>query len=432
MSSSAGTDSCGGGGASWECAGPRTSALATRASVNEEDVTIVDLRIGSSGTLQVRVMRVRLGARRRAHSDRVARVRTAMTVQLSSPGSSLTPRLPGRPRPRDGTVPKGRPGVDRRPRRPGDVQTPPRPAVGAPGSRRVSHRGPAVAIATRVAGPVSGRRRRTCHWSWVQLVPTGTSAVTARFLALVSTGRRTIMTVLEMRGVRKSYPGVEALDGLDLAVERGEIVAVLGPNGAGKSTAFELLLGLVRPTAGTVEVLGHAPGRVRGRVGAMLQSAGLPEQVTVRELVRLVGRSYPQALEVDDVLARTSLTKRAARTVTNLSGGERQRLLLALALVGAPEVLLLDEPTAAMDVASRRSFWDQARASVEDGATVLFATHDLAEAAAVADRVLVVSAGRLVADTTADELTHQGDDDLEEVFLALTAERSSAFDEGDD
>ncbi|WP_193312978.1 ABC transporter ATP-binding protein [Georgenia subflava] len=240
------------------------------------------------------------------------------------------------------------------------------------------------------------------------------------------------MTVLEMRGVRKSYPGVEALDGLDLAVERGEIVAVLGPNGAGKSTAFELLLGLVRPTAGTVEVLGHAPGRVRGRVGAMLQSAGLPEQVTVRELVRLVGRSYPQALEVDDVLARTSLTKRAARTVTNLSGGERQRLLLALALVGAPEVLLLDEPTAAMDVASRRSFWDQARASVEDGATVLFATHDLAEAAAVADRVLVVSAGRLVADTTADELTHQGDDDLEEVFLALTAERSSAFDEGDD
>jgi ABC-2 type transport system ATP-binding protein len=241
------------------------------------------------------------------------------------------------------------------------------------------------------------------------------------------------MTVLEMHDVHKHYRGAIALDGLDLAVERGEIVAVLGPNGAGKTTAFELFLGLVRPTSGSVSVLGRAPGGpVRGRVGAMLQSAGLPEQVTVRELVRLVGRSYPRALATDDVLARTALTRRADRTVTTLSGGERQRLLLALALVGAPEVLLLDEPTAAMDVASRRTFWDQARASVADGVTILFATHDLTEAATVADRVLVVSAGRLVADTTADELTRHGSEDLEEVFLTLTAERSSAADEGDD
>lgn len=239
------------------------------------------------------------------------------------------------------------------------------------------------------------------------------------------------MTVLEMQGVRKEYGGVPALDGLDLTVQRGEIVAVLGPNGAGKTTTFELLLGLVRPSAGSVRVLGEEPGpRVRGRTGAMLQSAGLPEQVTVRELVRLIGRSYPQSLDVDDVLARTGLAKRAGRTVTTLSGGERQRLLLALALVGAPELLLLDEPTAAMDVAARRTFWEQARA--QDGATIVFATHDLAEAAAVADRVLVVSQGRLVADTTADSLTNHGNEDLEEVFLALTAERSSALDEGDD
>ena len=239
------------------------------------------------------------------------------------------------------------------------------------------------------------------------------------------------MTVLEMRGVRKEYGEVTALDGMDLAVEQGEIVAVLGPNGAGKTTTFELLLGLIRPTTGSVRVLGEEPGpRVRGRIGAMLQSAGLPEQVTVRELVRLIGRSYPQMLDVDDVLASTGLTKRARRAVTTLSGGERQRVLLALALVGAPQLLLLDEPTAAMDVAAKRTFWEQARAL--DDATIVFATHDLAEAAAVADRVLVVSQGRLVADTTADALTNHGDEDLEEVFLALTAERSCALDDGDD
>ena len=239
------------------------------------------------------------------------------------------------------------------------------------------------------------------------------------------------MTVLEMQAVRKEYGEVTALDGLDLTVEHGEIVAVLGPNGAGKTTTFELLLGLIRPTAGSVRVLGEEPGpRVRGRIGAMLQSAGLPEQVTVRELVRLIGRSYPQALDADDVLASTGLTKRARRPVTALSGGERQRLLLALALVGAPELLLLDEPTAAMDVAARRNFWEQARA-LED-ATIVFATHDLTEAAAVADRVLVVAQGRLVADTTAEDLTNHGSEDLEEVFLALTAERSCALDDGDD
>ncbi len=237
------------------------------------------------------------------------------------------------------------------------------------------------------------------------------------------------MTVLEMCDVHKTYAEVRALDGLDLVVERGEIVAVLGPNGAGKTTAFELLLGLSRPTSGHVEVLGQAPGgAVRARVGAMLQSAGLPAQTTVRDLVRLLGRAYPRSLPVDEVLERTSLTGRAGARVTSLSGGERQRLLLALALVGAPEVLLLDEPTAAMDVASRRAFWRQTRASVAEGATLLFATHDLAEASAVADRVVVLHEGRTVADATPEELTDHGRSDLEDVFLALTDEWSSAVD----
>ncbi|WP_432514302.1 ABC transporter ATP-binding protein [Kineococcus sp. SYSU DK001] len=226
------------------------------------------------------------------------------------------------------------------------------------------------------------------------------------------------MDVIEMSGVAKTYGAVRAVDGLDLRVREGEVVALLGPNGAGKSTTFELLLDLVRPTTGTVRVLGGPPSAARARVGAMLQSAGLPEQVIVRELVRLVGHAYPHHLPVADVLDRTGLTTRATRTVTALSGGERQRLLLALALVGEPELLLLDEPTAAMDVLARRAFWAQARAATAAGATILFATHDLTEAAAVADRVVVLAAGRCVADGTPQALA--GDGDLETAYLTLT------------
>jgi ABC-2 type transport system ATP-binding protein len=231
------------------------------------------------------------------------------------------------------------------------------------------------------------------------------------------------MAVLELRSVRKEYRGVVALADVDLRVERGQIVALLGPNGAGKSTAVELLLGSVRPTDGEVTVLDQTPGgRVRRRVGAMQQTAGLPGQVTVRELVRLIGRSYPASLPVDEVLERTGLTSRAGRMVTDLSGGERQRLQLAMALVGAPDVLLLDEPTAAMDPASRRAFWDRARASVREGVTILFATHDLAETAAVADRIVVLHHGRVIAQATPEELTNHGSRDLEQVFLTLTQE----------
>ncbi len=241
-----------------------------------------------------------------------------------------------------------------------------------------------------------------------------------------------MVAVLELEDVHKEYAGVAALDGLDLRVEEGELVAVLGPNGAGKTTTFELLLGLARPTRGRVRVLGDRPGAQRARVGAMLQGAGLPDQVTVRELVGLVGRAYPRAYPTDDVLARTALTRHADKVVTALSGGERQRLLLAMALVGAPDLLLLDEPTAAMDVASRRAFWERARESVAEGATVVFATHDLLEAQAVAARVVVVADGRVRADATPDELTHHGRDDLEDVFLTLTRERTSAGPDGED
>jgi ABC-2 type transport system ATP-binding protein len=239
------------------------------------------------------------------------------------------------------------------------------------------------------------------------------------------------MAVVQMRAVRKEYGPVVALAGLDLRVERGEIVALLGPNGAGKSTTFEVLLGLVRPTRGEVTILDLPPGGpVRRRVGAMLQNAGLPELVTVRELVRLIGRSYPASLPVDYVLERTGLTSCATRTITDLSGGERQRVQLAMAMVGNPEVLLLDEPTAGMDVQSRRAFWERARASVRDGAAILFATHDLAEAGAVADRIVVVDDGRGIAEGTPQELTAHGSRDLEDVFLALTQEAGIAAAQG--
>lgn len=237
--------------------------------------------------------------------------------------------------------------------------------------------------------------------------------------------------VIRTRGVRKTYGDVVAVDGIDLEVRRGEIVAVLGPNGAGKTTLFELLLGLVRPTAGTVEVLGERPGvATRLRTGAMMQSVGLPEQVRVAELVDLVGRAHPLRLPVREVLERTALADRARRRVTDLSGGERQRLLLALAIVGAPEILLLDEPTAAMDVVSRRSFWAQTRRAAAEGATVVFATHDLTEARTVAGRVVVLAHGRVLADATPADLTHHGREDLEDVFVTLTEEISAAHPEG--
>ncbi len=215
------------------------------------------------------------------------------------------------------------------------------------------------------------------------------------------------MTALRLNGVHKRYGDLSALADVDLEIDRGEVVALLGPNGAGKTTVFELLLGLTRPSAGDVQVLGEPPGpRRRRRVGVMLQSAGLPDHTTVAELVHMLARSYPAMLPIDEVLERVGLTRQARRPVTALSGGERQRMLLAIAVAAAPEVLLLDEPTAALDVAARRSFWDHVRASVEGGATILFATHDLAEVDAIADRVVVLQAGRVIADATPAELKH--------------------------
>jgi ABC-2 type transport system ATP-binding protein len=230
------------------------------------------------------------------------------------------------------------------------------------------------------------------------------------------------MNAVSMRGLNKAYGDVAALTDVSFDVAEGEIVALLGPNGAGKSTLFELMLGLIQPTAGSLRVLGKTPGGdVRHRVGAMLQDGGLPGQVTVAELVRLVGRSYPSMLPVAEVLARTGLSEKCRRRISALSGGERQRTLLAAATIGAPALLLLDEPTSAMDLEARRSFWAHTRESIRDGATLVFATHDLREAEAIADRVLLIRGGRLVADgTTAELLRDTGSNDLETAYIRLT------------
>jgi ABC-2 type transport system ATP-binding protein len=213
-------------------------------------------------------------------------------------------------------------------------------------------------------------------------------------------------TAVRLDGVTKSFGAVRAVAGIDLNINRGETVALLGPNGAGKSTTIAMLLGLVVPDAGRVAVYGQDPAvaGASGQVGAMLQSVGFPANATVRELVDLARGIYPHPLGTDEILATAELTKIAGRRLEKLSGGEAQRARFAFALAGNPDLLILDEPTAAMDVAARQAFWAAMRRYSQAGHTVLFATHYLEEADDYADRVVVISAGRLVADGTGAEI----------------------------
>ncbi|WP_405535506.1 ABC transporter ATP-binding protein [Streptomyces sp. NBC_00075] len=206
--------------------------------------------------------------------------------------------------------------------------------------------------------------------------------------------------------VTKSYGEVRAVDGLALTLRAGETVALLGPNGAGKSTTLDLLLGLKQPDSGTVRVLGRSPrdAIVGGHVGAMLQSGGLMDEVTVRELVTLACALHPRPFPVGEVLSRAGITQFADRKVNKLSGGQEQRVRFALATAGDSALIVLDEPTTGMDVTARQSFWATMREQADQGRTVLFATHYLEEADAIADRVLVLHRGRLLADGTAAEI----------------------------
>ncbi|MFE7585163.1 ATP-binding cassette domain-containing protein [Streptomyces gardneri] len=204
----------------------------------------------------------------------------------------------------------------------------------------------------------------------------------------------------------KAYGPVRAVDGLDLAVPPGETVALLGRNGAGKSTAIGLLLGLDAPDSGRVRLFGGAPARAvaAGRVGAMLQEGRPVPRVTVRELITFVARTYPSPMPVTEALALAGLTALADRRVERLSGGQVQRVRFAVALAGNPELIVLDEPTNALDVEARQEFWDAMRGYARRGNTVLFSTHYLEEADAHADRIVVLDSGRILADGTGEEL----------------------------
>src|SRR4051794_18557474 len=218
--------------------------------------------------------------------------------------------------------------------------------------------------------------------------------------------RVTTVPALAVSGLTVRYGDVLAVDGLDLELDAGRTVALLGPNGAGKSTVVNAVLGLLPPDAGEVRVLGRSPqDAVRsGAVGAMLQHGGLPSEARVGEVLDLARRSFPTAWPLDDLVATAGIEGLLGRSTDALSGGQRQRVLLALALAGVPPLLLLDEPTSAMDVEGRRAFWTTMRGLAERGHTVVFATHHLEEADAVADRVVVMAGGRLVADGPAAQL----------------------------
>ncbi|HEX5396872.1 MAG TPA: ABC transporter ATP-binding protein [Candidatus Limnocylindria bacterium] len=222
------------------------------------------------------------------------------------------------------------------------------------------------------------------------------------------------MTAIEVRGLRKSYGALEAVRGIDLDIQAGEVFALLGPNGAGKTTTVEILEGYRGRDGGEVSVLGIDPARqrqagaMRARIGIVLQSTGVSPYLTVRETVAMFAGYYPHPRDVDEVIGLAGLTEQADRRINKLSGGQRRRVDLAVALAGDPELLFLDEPTTGFDPSARRAAWDVVRSLSQLGKTVFLTTHYMDEAQALADRVAIIAAGRIVASGTPDTLGSRG------------------------
>jgi ABC-2 type transport system ATP-binding protein len=213
--------------------------------------------------------------------------------------------------------------------------------------------------------------------------------------------------VAELRGVHKRYGEVEALQGVDLELRPGELVALLGPNGAGKTTAVGILLGQRRPDAGSARLFGRDPTlpATRRSVGVTLQESGFPDNLTVTEVVDLVRVHYPHPAATSELLERFGLAEVAGRRAGGLSGGQTRRLAVALAFAGRPQAVVMDEPTTGLDVEARHRLWEVVRAFVADGGAVLLTTHYLEEAQALASRVVVIAGGELIAQGSVDDIT---------------------------
>jgi ABC-2 type transport system ATP-binding protein len=226
-----------------------------------------------------------------------------------------------------------------------------------------------------------------------------------------------MMIALDVRSLHKSYGSVHALRGIDLSVEAGgQILGLLGPNGAGKTTLVEILEGLRTPSSGSVRVLGldprGAPAALRARIGVQLQTTAFIPELTVAETLRMYASfypRYPRSLAISDVLPRVDLTNKATARVGTLSGGQRQRLALAMAMIHDPDLYLLDEPTTGLDPIARRQIHDILQELRRRGKTILLSSHNLDEVEALADRVIILSAGTIVADGSPIELLARGE-----------------------
>lgn len=233
------------------------------------------------------------------------------------------------------------------------------------------------------------------------------------------------MNAVDVRAVTRQFPGVRALDAVDLSVEEGEIFGLLGPNGSGKTTLFNCLQGLDRPTSGTVSVLGLDPQSdleaLTLRMGVQLQSASAIPRLTVREVLRLFASFYPDSLDIDDLLRELGLESKAGSRLERLSGGQRQRVYIALAMVNDPELLFFDELTSAVDPQARLAIWDILRGLRAKGHTIMLTSHSMEEAQALCDRIAIIDTGRIIALGTPVELIarHGG-----ERLLSLAADPS--------
>jgi ABC-2 type transport system ATP-binding protein len=229
---------------------------------------------------------------------------------------------------------------------------------------------------------------------------------------------------VQLLGVGKIYKGgIVAVRDLSLTVAPGQTLALLGPNGAGKTTTIGMILGLLRPSAGAVRIFGRDPreSKNRVRIGTMLQFAEMPASLTVREHITLFSSYYPTPLPIEETMALAAISDLADRRSERLSGGQRQRLAFALAICGDPDLLVLDEPTASLDIESRVALWAQIRLLKARGKSIIFTTHHLQEADALAERIAFISRGAIVADGSPAEIKRAaGTLELESAYLALT------------